>query len=263
MANSAFASERIDLDRPATWPKAVCAFLEERHELFLRWETKQGGVSAQMFDGAIVGLANVLQPHEMVGWHCTRLTDQEIEQISRNGMRLPDGAMLARRIDAVVVAGCLAPDVARLLKFRNQADEENRAGTVWFCFYPPGRAGEHGIGRFFRHWGGEALYNSHERDPVSSQAISCIGKPCLVEASVPIASLASYGGPELNIVRRYLVSRGLLARVLEDYEGRIVRPLPAANVRRVVRFPGPDFHELTGCSDWVSPIPGAQNAPGL
>ena len=134
MASTAFVRERIDLDHPATWPKAVCAFLAEHHELFLRWETRQGGVSPQMFDRAIVGLANVLQPHEMVGWHCTRLTDQEIEEISRNGMRLPDGTMLGRRIDAVAEAGCLAPDVARLLKSRNQADEENRTGTVWFCF---------------------------------------------------------------------------------------------------------------------------------
>ena len=54
MASTAFARERIDLDHPATWPKAVCAFLAEHHELFLRWETTQGGVSPQMFDGAIV-----------------------------------------------------------------------------------------------------------------------------------------------------------------------------------------------------------------
>ena len=257
MGSSAFPRERIDLDHPESWPKSVCAFLEEHQELFLGWETKLGGVSAQMFHGAYEGLENVLQPHEMVGWHCTRLTDQEIEEVYRNGMQLPDGKMLARRIDAVVEAGCLAPDVARLLKSRNQADEEYRAGTVWFCFYPPGRAGEDGIGRFFRHWGGEALYYSHEGDPVSSQAISCIGTPCLVEASVPIASLAPYRGPELNIVRRYLVSRGLPSRVMEDYEAYIVHPLPAANIRRVVRFPGPGFLELTGCSDWVRPIQGA------
>ena len=233
-------------------------FLAEHHELFLRWETTQGGVSPQMFDGAIVGLANVLQPHEMVGWHCTRLTDPEIEEISRNGMRLPDGTMLARRIDAVAEAGCLAPDVARLLKSSNQADEENRPGTVWFCFFPPGRAGEDGIGRFFRHWGGEALYNSHERDPVSSQAISCIGTPCLVEANVPIAALARHCGLEFNILRRFLVGRGLPGQGSADYEGRIVRPLPAVNVRRVIRFPSPDFLELTRCLEWVRPISKTQ-----
>ena len=109
MASTAFARERIDLDHPATWPKAVCAFLAEHHELFLRWETTQGGVSPQMFDGAIVGLANVLQPHEMVGWHCTRLTDQEIEEISRNGMRLPDGTMLARPDRTASTTACTAP----------------------------------------------------------------------------------------------------------------------------------------------------------
>ena len=78
MASSAFKRERIDLDQPATSPKVVCAFLEEHHKLFLSWETKQGGVSASMFDGAIVGLANVLQAHVIPGWHCTRLIDEEI-----------------------------------------------------------------------------------------------------------------------------------------------------------------------------------------
>ena len=162
------------------------------------------------------------------------------------------------RIDAVAEAGCLAPDVARLLKSSNQADEENRTGTVWFYFFPPGRAGEDGIGRFFRHWGGEALYNSHERDPVSSQAISCIGTPCLVEANVPIAALARHCGLEFNILRRFLVGRGLPGQGSADYEGRIVRPLPAANVRRVIRFPSPDFLELTRCLEWVRPISKTQ-----
>ena len=136
----------------------------------------------------------------------------------------------------------------------DQADEKNRTGTVWFCFFPPGRTGEDGIGRFFRHWGGEALYNSHERDPVSSQAISCIGTPCLVEANVPIAALARHCGLEFNILRRFLVGRGLPGQGSADYEGRIVRPLPAANVRRVIRFPSPDFLELTRCLEWVRPI---------
>ena len=259
MVDTALDKERIDLDLPTTWPGALCAFLENHHELFLRWETKQGGVSAQMFDKAIVDLSSVLLRYEIIGWHCTRLREMEINEISHNGMQLPNAAMLARRIDAVVEANGLAPDVARLLKSRNQADEDNRAGMVWFCFYPPRRAGEGGIGRFFRHWGGEALYNLHEPDSVSSPAISCIGTPCLVEANVPIASLAKHSGPELNIVRRFLVSRGQPAQGSTDYNGRIVQRLPAANIRRIVRFPDPDFLELTGCSEWVRPIVAAGN----
>ena len=127
-----------------------------------------------------------------------------------------------------------------------------------FAFSHRGRAGEDGIGRFFRHWGGEALYNSHERDPVSSQAISCIGTPCLVEANVLIAALARHCGLEFNILRRFLVGRGLPGQGSADYEGRIVRPLPAENVRRVIRFPSPDFLELTRCLEWVRPISKTQ-----
>ena len=244
----------IDLDQPNSWPAELYGFLEDHHDLFRWWETKTGCVSAPMFDEAIGGLANALLPYELVGWHCTRLTDVEIEGISRNGMQLPDAAMLARRIDAVVEANGLEPDVARLLKDRNQAGDENRAGMIWFCFFPPKRAGEAGIGRFFRHWGGEALYNSHEQNPVSSSAISDIGTPCIVEANVPIASLAKHGGLEFNIVHRFLTSRGLRACGSTDYEGRIVQPLSTPNIRRVIRFPDRDFLELTGCSEWRRPI---------
>ena len=109
---------------PTAWPAKLRGYLDKHHDLFLGWETKQGCVSAPMFDKAINGLIDALQPYEIVGWHCTRLTDAEADDILRDGMQLPDAAMLARRIDAVVKANKLAPDIARLLKSKNQADEE-------------------------------------------------------------------------------------------------------------------------------------------
>jgi hypothetical protein len=48
---------------------------------------------------------------------------------------------------------------------KNQAGDLNRAGKIWFCFFPPHHAGQRGIERFFRYWGGEALYNSHQDQP--------------------------------------------------------------------------------------------------
>ena len=162
--------------------------------------------------------------------------------------------MLARRIDTLAEASLVARDVARRLKSENQADENNRAGMVWFCFFPPQVAGESGIERFFRHWGGEALYNSHEGDPITSPALSCIGIPCLVEADVPIALLGRHGGLAFKIVRRFLISRGYRTAEPTDHEDHIDHPLPAENVRRVIRFPDPDFYSLTGCSEWCRPL---------
>ena len=249
----------LELDCPALWPAALLAHLDQYHDLFLHWETKQSRISPQVFDEAICVLRDALQPYEILGWHCTRLTDAEADEVRCNGMQLPNAEMLARRIEALVKDKLIAPDIAERLKSKNQADKNYRARKVWFCFFPPRNAGEHGIKRFFRHWGGEALYVCHENDPLTSHAISCIGLPRIVEADVPISALRLHGNLEPSIYRRYLLSRGYQkAESIVDYEDCIVHPIPAENVKRVISFPDPDFSFLTGCSEWRSPIPNCQ-----
>jgi hypothetical protein len=244
----------LDLGKPETWPHPLRAYLDDHHDLFLGWESKNGYVSAKAFDDAIYGLMDALLPYAITGWHCSRLTDAEIDHILSQGMQLPDAAMLDRRIDALVAAGHLTEDVARRLKAKNQSGDSNRAGMLWFCFFPPRGAGEHGIERFFRHWGGEALYNSHEDDPVTSSAISGIGTPCLIEADVPIASLEKHGGLSFKVYRRFLASRGYDTREPVEHGDRIKSPLAVEAIRRVIRFPGPEFQSFTGCADWRTPI---------
>jgi hypothetical protein len=244
----------LDLEVPARWPADLRSYLDAHHELFLSWETGQRWIAPSAYDKAIYGLIDVLQPFAITGWHCTRLTDAEMAHIMRDGMQLPDMAMLARRIDTLVRAGQITREVALRLIAKNQAGETNRAGMIWFCFFPPRVAGESGIERFFRHWGGEALYNSHEDDPITSPAISVIGTPSIVEADVPIASLGKHAGLSFKIVRRFLKSRGFKTREPTDHEDRIEKPLPAENIRRIIRFPEPDFCLLTGCAEWCRPL---------
>jgi hypothetical protein len=240
----------IDLGRVDAWPKDLLEFLGAHHALFLDWEDGPTRCDGKDYDRAIRGLTERLEPYAIRGWHCTRLTDDEIAAILAEGLQLPDAAMLHRRIEALVAAGALPRGTADALAARNQADEASRAGMVWFCFFPPRVAGESGIACFFRHWGGEALYNSHEDDPVTGPAIRVIGTPCLVEADVPIASLPVHGGLSSKVARRFLVSRGHHTIEPVEHEDRIKRPLPAENIRRIIRFPEADFLTLTGCSGW-------------
>ena len=251
----------LDLHCPHLWPKELLAYLDEHHDLFLGWETNQGQTCPQAFDKAIYVLRKVLQPYEILGWHCTRLTDAEAGEILCNGMQLPNAKILACRIDALVKTGQIKPSIARRLKAENQADRKYRAGSICFCFFPLRNAGEDGIGRFFRHWGGEALYVCHKGDPVTSSAISSIGTARIVEADVPIALLREHGNLEPSIYRRYLINRGASILPPDDYEDRIVHPLPAENVRRIISFPDQVFYYLTGCSEWRRPIPHYQPDP--
>jgi hypothetical protein len=243
----------LKLEQPAAWPASLRTYLETQHDLFLGRETGSGWVP-EAFDQAIWGLMDALQPYAVRGWHCTRLRDAEIKEIQRNGMQLPNAAMLTCRIKCLVDAGELGSDSAQQLIANNQADDANRANMLSFCFFPPHRAGESGIGRFFRYWGGEALYNSHQDDPVMSSAIRRIGTPSLVEAEVPIALLKSSTGLALNVVRRFLISRGYQTSESVDHADRINRPLPVDCIRRIIQFPDSEFVSLTGCDAWQLPL---------
>lgn len=266
--SNARASVRIlDLENVAVWPPALLHVLEREYQALLHMERpttdryslqelEQSPARALAYDRAIEALAEALHPFSLIGWHCTRLTQDEVDTIVAQGLHLPTAALLNQRIDRVVASDLLSAPVGIRLKAAHQAADANRAGKLWFCFFAPRQAGERGIGRFFRHWGGEALYNSHEDDPVTSPALRVVGTPALIEADVPIESLHGRDiSLPMNVGRRYVISCGNATEETRlEFEDYIVRPLPAKRVRRVIRFPEADFLALTGCTTWRDPI---------
>ena len=253
------------LNDESTWPPEVIRYLDTHQDLFSSWELRKQGDSeplshqqtvqiARAYDDAVEGLREVLMPFTLHGYHCTRLTDAEIEHILSQGMQPPSQAVLADRIDRLRSAKLIDTQIAERLKRENQANENNRAGMIWFCFFSPHVAGQSGIERFFRSWGGEALYNCHERDPITGPILTKIGTPCLIEADVPIASFPRYTFLESHVYRQFLINRGFETSEPCEHEDRATLPLPSENIRRVIRFPEDDFLTLTGCADWIPPI---------
>jgi hypothetical protein len=253
------AQARIVLDDEATWPTDLLEYLGRHGEIFLGWELQRSGkggarVRGWDYDRVVYGLRDVLSRHLLHGYHCTRLTDVEIEHIWLHGMQLPSGALLRQRITSLQETGLIEPLIADRLRAENQADDSNRTNRIWFCFFPPHRGGQHGIEPLFRSWGGEALYNSHESDPVTGQVLGRLGTPCLVEADIPIASLETHSFLGDKIARQFLITRGLETSEPVDHEDRAKRPIPASYIRRVIRFPEPDFFSLAQCADWTPPL---------
>lgn len=244
----------LSLARPDTWPEAIQRFLGEHYDLFLDWSDGPERFSAPTYDAAIYRLANLLKPYALAGWHCTRLTDAEIQSILSGGMQPPNESILRARINAVLAAGRISPETAAALLAKNQASEPNRRGRVWWCFYPPRLSGQGGIGALLGTWGGEALYNSHDHDPVMGPVLRSIGTPCLVEAAVPMNLLNQGIAPTFTVVAHYLRHRGHPIRDQLEFEDNIKEPLPGANIRRVIRHPEPAFLELTECETWHRPL---------
>ncbi|MFC3706262.1 hypothetical protein ACFOOL_16050 [Devosia honganensis] len=243
----------LDLTRPALWPAELLDALDEHKALFAAWERGDGSISGQAYDRAIYSVTSALQPYVVKGWHCTRLTEHEISHILAEGLQLPDETMLQSRIDRLVIQGVLTDEIAAQLKAKNQSADWNRAGRLWFVGYQPGLAGRSGIGRFFRHWGGEALYNYHEGNPDTSLVLQRIGIPCIVEAAFPVPSLRPHG-LALHIQKVFWAHTSGYSIEGFQFEDCAVEPLPASAIERIHRFPEPEFIRLADCAAWFEPV---------
>ena len=165
-------------------------------------------------------------------------------------MHLQNAASLSKRISSLVENEVLSADVAQRLINKNQADESNRANMLWFCFYEPYLAGRSGIECFFRSWGGEALYNHHEGDPVTGKALLNIGTPCIVKAEIPISSLNGSFYPDSTMIRVFLLQRGHKLKNGIEHEGFSTNNIDSKNIVKVIEYPSDQFIKLTKCDEW-------------
>jgi hypothetical protein len=261
-------------DLASTWPPEVRRYLDRRKADLIAHRGFDRKEHEAYFEGNRTGkryqrrpnpytetrreteaeVERLLQTEVLRGWHCTRLTDPEIDHVVSHGMGLPGPEMLGDRIWALVKSKVIDRKTADKLIAENEAEDEHRQGMIWFCFFPPAAAGQHGIERFFRCWGGEALYNSHEVDPVMAPILGCIGQACVIEADVPVHSLAPYGSLGKHTVDTYLAWFGVDPGDDPKHEAAAIQPIPAKNIVCVIRFGDNDFESLTDCSSWDPPI---------
>jgi hypothetical protein len=244
----------IILNDESTWPSSVVDCLNKHHEILYLQEARHIGISKKNFstnqyDQAHQELYEALLPFHLNGYHCTRLTESEVFGITNDGMKLQNLDSLSSRIDALVACGTINLEIAHELKTRNEANHKYRASMLWFCFFLPRKAGD-GIERFFRSWGGEALYNSHEDDPKTGVVLKKIGRPCIVEADIPIEFLNSHSCLTNKISRIFLKSQGLNSNECCDFETYSQKNIPPENIKKVFQFPDPKFIELSGCNNW-------------
>lgn len=241
----------IVISDESTWPDEVSQFLVQEVKNYQGWECDCcAHASPKNYDSLVSGFREILRKHALVGYHCTRLTPEEIEGIKSFGMTLQDSTSLHARIDRILNQGLVSVEVAEHLKSANQADDRNRAKMLWFCFYEPFLAGELGIGRLFRYWGGEALYNSHESDPITGSALRKIGVPCVVKAIVPIRNLNESKFPDGALARSVLSKLGHRIRIPIEHEGYSMQCLSANQILDIFSYPSKNFVALTKCNEW-------------
>jgi len=266
--NTAMIFDRVD-----KWPDALRHYLDLRREQLLafanrrkeqtRWSIQNpgkhfgypyGNINQTVWDQALHDLPILLQDTHIRGWHCTRLTDGEISDVEANGLRLQNLTSLTTRINQLYADGIVDKATAQLLIEKNDANATNRKQMIWFCFFRPRRVRQSFVERFFRSWGGEALYNDHEgTKSLAGSVIANIGTPCVVVAKVRAGDLNHPSFLPNHLVNRYLRNGGFRISLQEcRHEGYTRCAIPASSIVRIVRYDRdrPAFGRLTGCEQW-------------
>lgn len=241
----------IIISNISTWPKEVSDFLTENVSKFEGWACEccaKENPSGR--DSLVTEFREILKKHSLMGYHCTKLTNNEIENIRENGMSVQNRDSLETRINQLMQSNLITCEEAKILKGKNQANDTNRAGMLWFCFYEPFWAGEGGIGRFFKSWGGEALYNSHENNIATGTTLRGIGTPCIIKANVNISLMKESKFPDCAMAKVLLSHSGHRIRIPIKHDGYSTQNISACDIVEIIQHPSEKFSELTKCETW-------------
>jgi hypothetical protein len=196
----------------------------------------------------------MLEGVDLAGFHCTRLHELEIADILSEGLQPLSAAFLERRIQRLTALGTFRHAIGERLCAEHEAPDSGRAGMVWFVFSRSLLRDETSMSRFFRSWGGEALYWRHEEDPETGPVLRRVGVPCIVEAALAAHTLGTIMPVAERVVTVYLRRRRVRTAERSEMEGWSPVAVGPERIRRIVRLGERDFARLTRCHRWEDPL---------
>lgn len=237
------AAELIDLDAEQTWPRELLSLLDEHFELIAADLHANGQLShykpeirhlARECDWAVRG-ANLL------GFHCSRLLDAQIEAIERDGLLPLQPHDVARFVES---HDLIPPHLVWRMKAA-LAQEELGWGRTWF-FLTRGELSSEDEAFYFTQWGGELF--ALQRDPELDQVLRRIGRPCVIEAVLPWSEVRTDDRALTDKVIEAFASRRIGLERLQ-FEVYVSEPVQIRNVHRCT---DPEFAKLTKYEDGVT-----------
>jgi len=194
---------QIDVWDVETFDASLLAYLQDAEEIirdYIKIDRQQflvriasdrrGPYPVNPYSGAWISLRENLMPYMaerlIRAWHYTRLTNDEVQTLVREGPKLSDLDGIRSRLASQVAAGEFTSDVAeRLWKdspFQMQADI--RSGRFWMTSHPV-QVTSGLVDLLVGHWGGESVYFWQE-DPALIDLLQRIGTGRVVELKVPL-----------------------------------------------------------------------------
>ncbi len=266
----------IRSDDETTWPVELLSLLNDRLPSLRKYHDERRRIHADprnryrypppnewevLHDETIAVIDDLICGRHLIGWHCTRLTADEIERIRREGMRVTGRDLATERVHACVTAGEISAEFAKLLLAHSCAEHTgnlkeygNRKGQIHFCFTSGLLRNEYGVSRLLSTWGGEMLYWHHADDPAVDGALRAIGTACIIEAAIPVTEIEACGSIGERFLRWFLHRHDVKTENDDDWAGHTKVSVPGSRILRIIPRSDADFNRLTECDRWSEPI---------
>jgi hypothetical protein len=262
----------IDAYSQASWPVELRELLAANAEHIRNYYAERNRISRAAEANLVLRVNPPANPHQeawnnvlaeasriasgckILGYHATRLTDDEAADVAANGMRVLSNVLFEERVERAIAARLLTADDAAGLRGRNQISDVNRSGMCWFVFTRTPLSDESGIERLFRSWGGEALYNSHEDDEQTGPRLRKIGSPRIIVAAVPAARVHCFMDVGQRLINIWCAKQSIRTGHYPDFEGYVRGDIPGRSIVRVIHHSDAEFVELTKHTDWDEPL---------
>jgi len=253
--------KHIILDKINSWPDEVLEqiknnesslkgfFIEEhridklaREDTSVRYNRPQN-IHQEKWMSTIDKIEEILKNYSIVGIHCTKLLEPEINEIQQNGLKPLSKEFANQRVEKIYKEGLISKELRNKLINKEELVADNRKGKIFVFHCLSTLRDEWGLNRLFGFWGGEALYAYLK----NSKELRKIGIPCIVFTSIRINELDIY--PEL--------SKRMLAVYFDDNlyphdtDSIIEKEL---RVLRIIKRNEQIFEDLTHIQDWDNEI---------
>jgi hypothetical protein len=184
----------------------------------------------------------------VIGYHCTRLLKHEIEDINKNGLALPSTTFLSKKLQAAGEFGYFnQEEIQQLIAHNSYLEMPGRENLLYFvCGYSALKDGG-GIYKFFRCWGGEAIFNSYQNQLPLFLKLCLIGIPCIIKAKFKQKSGVNLAE---SLESTFLYNRNMIECLEAGYEVVLSTPLLREHIIKIIHSDDPNFKKLTAYHEW-------------
>lgn len=267
-------SSDLELEDVASWPEQLRDFVEARRGQLVAYQRERQRIDRlgwtdvrvrldpppnehrPAYEEAVAHVEALLRGHRLVGYHCTRLTPDEMARIRTGGLRALSPNLIQQRLKSRVAVGELTRAEcdfflhSDMLKAHLANRHGHRTGMVWLCPNLSTLRDSSGVYRLFRSWGGETLYAGFERDEHAADVLSRLGVPAIIKCAVTLPTDALHGCRAANLLSNAVRHEIEHPEPSPTFDWCVRRDLEPTEVVDIITFDDPRFEELTGYAQW-------------